>query len=223
MKHCDSLFEADCGGLSIDEAAAKINKISQMWIQPEKLSGNHLKNEIKKVNQRPLNLMITKWAKYSGVEKKKAIARYCKSQVVSEYLLPIYDTQIDKSVKVDYFLQSLAINDDNDALGLINCLCNEIDYKNIPSLWIPLMVAILQETHKILKSNVYDQMHAIYLKEIDYFITCDEKYAKILGSPLMRQYLEIIQRKGKVLYIARKDVSEENILVEIVKREFQGW
>ncbi len=106
-------------------------------------------------------------------------------------------------------------------LDLINCLCDKIDYKNIPSLWIPLIVTILQETHKILESNVYDQMHAIYLKEVDYFISCDEKYAKILVSPLMRQYLETIQRKGNVLYIAPKDVSEENILVEIVKREEQ--
>lgn len=221
LKHNNFLFEEDCGVLSIDEAAAKINKISQLWIQPEKLSIEDLKNEIKKVKQKPLNPMIAKWTEYGEIKKGEIIAKFCKSQVVSEYFLPIYNKQVYRSAKVDYFLQEFTIRDVNDALRLINCLCDKIDYKKIPSLWIPLTVAILQETQKIQESNVYDQMHAIYLKEVDYFVTCDKTYAEILCSPLMREYLKTIQSKGNVAYITPKDVSEKNILSAIVTRKEQ--
>lgn len=216
LKHGHFFFDAGYGTLPIDKATAKINKISQLWTQPENLSVKDLKNEIKKVNQKPLNSIIAKWDKYKQAEKEKVVAKFCKSQVVSEYLLPIYDKQIYRSTKVAYFLQALTISDFNDALELVNCLCDKIDYKKIPSLWISLAVTILQETKKIQESNVYDQMHAVYLKELDCFLTCDKKYYDILSCHLMKHYLKSIGSGCKVIYLKPEDTSVEMIISTVL-------
>lgn len=217
LKHSDSLIDTDYHTLSNGDAIEKINKISRFWYESERLSLEELKNEIHKVNQRPtLNPMIKEWPKYSKTEQEHIISEFCKSQVISEYLLPIRDREIHKPEKADYFLQALTIDDGDDAQNLLTCLCDSIDYKNIPSLRISVMVSILQLTQEVMASNVFDQMYAVYIKELDRFLTCDKNYYGVLSNDLISDYLKSIGGSCKITYLHPDDISKKTIFSKIL-------
>jgi len=215
LKHNNFLLDTICDEISVEKATSKINKISQLWIQPEKLTIKHLENEIKKVKKRPHNSIIKEWVEYEEIEKEKVIAEFCKSQIISEYILPFYNKQVYRSTKVDYFLESLNINDANDGLNLMTCLCDRIDFERIPSLWISIAIAVLQLKKEVKKSNVFDQMHAVYLKELDIFLTCDKQFFKILSGNLMKNYLKSIGSRCRIIYLHPNDITNEMIISKI--------
>ena len=49
-------------------------------------------------------------------------------------------------------------------------IIDKIDPLEMKGSWLTMCVTLLQEKHKIKDSNIFDQGHACYLKQIDVFV-----------------------------------------------------
>ena len=218
LKNFEQAFDLEEEKLSIKEAQQKIDYYLKLKIQTENISIEQLKEKIK--NEKGKSSFIKKavWHEKTDIEKERIIRKFCISQVFHEYIMPFGFPQINRLKKATKFLGALNIQSEVEAEKLLDCVTKEINYKHIPTLWIGIFVSLLQETQSIKRSNIFDQEHACYTKEIDYFFTCDKDLYRILSDNLLTQYLKSIGSKYIIIYLNCSDISVESILskMEIV-------
>lgn len=215
LKNWEKAFDLEEAKLSNEEAQKKINDYLEIKIRAQNSSIEQLKEKIKREKNKDSFFKKSEWDKKENKEKEQIIKKYCKSQVFYEYIIPFGYSEINRLQKAEEFLGALNIQNVVEAENLLDCIIKKVNYKNIPTLWISIFVTLLQETQDIKRSNIFDQEHASYIKELDYFITCDEDLYKILSDNLLTRYLRSIGSKCSIIHLKPKDISVESLLSKI--------
>jgi len=212
LKNSEKAFDLEEVKLSDEQAQEKINDYLEVRIRAQNSSIGQLKEKIKKEKNKDSFVKKSEWDKKKDREKEQIIQKYCISQVIHEYIAPFGYSKINRLRKAEQFLKPLNIQNAGEAKKLLDCVKEKIEYKSIPTLWTSIFVTLLQETQGIKRSNVFDQQHASYVKELDYFFTCDKDFYKILSDSLLKRYLRSIGSKCSIIHLKPKDISIESLL-----------
>jgi len=201
-----------------DDIASEEEKLAyHRWLtdlntQIDKMSISCMEDYIHEIRDRKIEAdEFCKWKKTNDKEKARIIAKQAKGHFIHEYIdIPIVG--IEKKRSKGYL--EVGFEKENTILFLlsqINCdfdfekakeIVKKVDFKCIPSYWINIAVALLQELRTIQSSNVFDQGYTTYFKGLDYFVTADKAFYEILtkDTHVIGTYMKENGIKTKILY-----------------------